>query len=272
MRIVDILGKLKSMKKINLFLSLLLAVHVLFAQNPVPNPSFENWSAGKPVGWTMSSNVTQVGPGHTGSYAVKGDKTSRLIPDGAQGFGVSQTYAYLNFYYKFNRVQSEYLSVDVNIFDTAAGQSICSGIAVITSGTSAFQAYSLPINCAAGTPSICDITFGLDINTGSVPLGSFFIIDDVTLTNGTTAVSNMTEDELSFSVSPVPSHDRINIDANPSVRDAQIEIYNSIGEKVKTMPWNGTFMQVDISTIPAGLYTVVLKNDGKSVIRKIQKD
>lgn len=151
---------------------LLLSACVISAQNPVPNPSLETWTSGKPTGWTASTGITQTAPGHTGSYAALGGKGSLLQPDGIDGFPVSQTYAYLNFYYKFTQVQSEYLSITAMIYDTAAGTSMCSGLDVITSGASSYTLRSVPVSCSAGTPTFCALTFGLDINTGSVPATS----------------------------------------------------------------------------------------------------
>jgi hypothetical protein len=56
------------------FLALLLICSKIWAQTPIPNYSFENWTAGEPDDWQTSNGsaifVTQVTPGHTGTYAA----------------------------------------------------------------------------------------------------------------------------------------------------------------------------------------------------------
>ena len=161
-----------------LFVAILFSVSgFVFAQNPVPNSSFENWTSGKPDGWALTSTyVSQTAPGHTGNYAVKiSGSGGRLEADSLLGFPISSSYTYLNFYLKFNKVDPEYLSVVASL-DSACGY-IIQGI---TTGSNSFVAYSLPISAFPGcSPTYCTINFGMDVNVGSVSNASYFILDDI---------------------------------------------------------------------------------------------
>ena len=73
---------------------------------------------------------------------------------------------------------------------------------------------------------------------------------------------------------PVPNDGRFNISIS-SEREIsyKLEIYNSLGVKVygeHTITVNGTLVTpIDLGSVSGGLYTVVLRNTGNQVIRKI---
>src|ERR1700752_3656649 len=101
------------MKQIYLALSFSILYFFAHAQNPIPNPGFEtNWSNGKPNGWGDSRDITQVTPGHSGTYAAKGEKSASTYPalisttSGTGGITISQDFQYFNLYYQFNSVSS----------------------------------------------------------------------------------------------------------------------------------------------------------------------
>src|SRR5262245_53009122 len=114
----------------SLFLVLLFLTNSIIAQTPIPNYSFENWTAGEPDSWQTSNGtttfITQVTPGHTGTYAARGDVKEvsgfnfpPLLASEGTGFTVTQGYSNLYFFYKFNQVDSSFFSVTVNFYDSS---------------------------------------------------------------------------------------------------------------------------------------------------------
>ncbi len=248
------------------------------AQNPVPNSSFENWTNGKPVSWTYSNHVMQTSPGHSGQYAVKGDSISALRcfnPNGGTGTGfpVTQTYAYLSFYYQFHKLANEYLYVTAYTSDSTGAYSNSYISEIIQTGSDTFQPISIPFqgyhpNVAAGSVSI---VFHLDIASGSIPDSSYFVVDDVSLTDSSlTSVSETNADELEFTVSPNPAGNSINITTG-DLHDAEATVYNILGEALIRNKLAGNSRQLDISHFEQGLYIVTLNQDGVFVSRKFQK-
>src|SRR2546430_16754306 len=116
-----------------------------YAQNPVPNPSFELWTSGEPDSW-LTNNVaspptpvifvTQVSPGNTGPSAARGDVMSLggfIIPptlastdNTANGFPVNKVYGTMSCYYKFNSQGGDILQITVAM-ENAAGNGVGAG-------------------------------------------------------------------------------------------------------------------------------------------------
>src|SRR5262245_1477629 len=98
------------MKK-NLLILAICSWTMLQAQNPVPNPGFENWTSGNPDNWTANnfgpgaSPVMQTTPSYNGLLALKGEvilvgpvsffPILSSTDASAVGFPVSQAYAQL---------------------------------------------------------------------------------------------------------------------------------------------------------------------------------
>jgi hypothetical protein len=169
---------------------------MLRAQNPVPNPGFENWTSGNPDDWTANnfgpgaSPVMQTIPPNSGNLAVRGE----VIPVGAisffpilsstnasaMGFPVSQQYAALSFYYKTNITGTSAFNAIVGIND-AAGNTIGAGAMLFTGVISTYTLASIPIFYTGGNPAECVIAFTIGDTLGVPAVGNFFIVDDVSL-------------------------------------------------------------------------------------------
>ena len=264
------------MKKHLLACIFICAAVLVIAQNPVPNPSFENWTNGKPVGWTNSNNVIQISPGHSGQYAVKGDSISALrcfnVNSGI-GFPVTQTYGYLNFYYQFHKVDNEYLTVIAFILDSTGNHANCNLAQMIQTGTDTFQLMSIPFQGYHPNvgPANVEIVFHLDVSSISIPGDSYFMIDDVSLSDSSlTSVSEANADELEFTVSPNPAGNSINITTG-ELHDAEVTVYNMLGEALIKNKLDGSSRQLDISRFEQGLYIISIKKDGLFASRKFQK-
>lgn len=272
-------GLLFLLKKTDMLKHLLACIFIYTAslataQNPVPNSSFENWANGKPVDWTYSNNVIQTSPGHSGQYAVKGYNFSALRcfdPWGSNnGFPVTQTYAYLNFYYQFHRIADEYLYVTSYTYDSIGTCYISQNI---LTGTDTFQPLSIPF--VGYIPHVANdtvlIVFHLDVNVGSIPDSSYFVVDDVSLSNSSlTSISEANASDLQFTISPNPASSSINITTG-ELHNAEVTVYNMLGEALLKSKWNGTSRQLDISHFEQGFYIITVNQDGVFASRKFQK-
>ncbi|UCH65248.1 MAG: hypothetical protein JSW63_11690 [Ignavibacterium sp.] len=108
---------IKSIQK--LYLTLLITFifsFLLNAQNPIPNPGFENWTSNTPDGWLPNNQmgqqpaVTPSSDAHSGGFSAKLEVVDVIgfpfppnILSGTDGLGfpVSQRYEALNGYFKF---------------------------------------------------------------------------------------------------------------------------------------------------------------------------
>ncbi|MFI5219982.1 MAG: T9SS type A sorting domain-containing protein [Bacteroidia bacterium] len=90
--------------------------------------------------------------------------------------------------------------------------------------------------------------------------------------NGTTGIAVIAKD-ASFNVFPNPAADKITITFNTNTNsNAVLNIYNSIGVQVKSMPLsklNDEKVALDISELSKGIYVIELINEGSKNIKKL---
>ena len=74
-----------------------------------------------------------------------------------------------------------------------------------------------------------------------------------------------------FTLSPNPAHSSFTITLNPqsTIRNSQLAIYNSLGEKFFSKPITGNTEPVDCSRFPKGIYFVHLSNEAQRWIKKV---
>ena len=105
---------------------------------------------------------------------------------------------------------------------------------------------------------------------GFIGLGNEFFVDDLSFTLPVD-VKEINKDELTISIFPNPTSDKITV-CGLEKADA-IEIYSMLGEKVYT---NNTLAQqttieIDLSSLPKGIYLVKVRTGTKFHIEKIIK-
>jgi hypothetical protein len=190
--------------KINLFtLVFFLFANILAtAQNPVPNPGFENWTDGNPDHWFVINlpgigvPVTEVTPGRTGGKALKSEVVEvfgnpLLSPlqshtdENLNGFPVEQNYTNLRLYYQFSPMGSDDLKVAILMFDENAFP-LSGDEVVISEAASNFTELNIPIVYDfSGEAARCIISMVIeDVSLEGEDIGSYFIVDDVELNNG----------------------------------------------------------------------------------------
>ncbi len=84
--------------------------------------------------------------------------------------------------------------------------------------------------------------------------------------------SGISQYELNQSVNvyPNPANDRVTVAVSGAVlTDANVSIYNIVGELVFQTPMHSSALNLDISTYPKGLYMLVIGNKGASAFKKL---
>ena len=249
----------------------------LFSQ--IPNAGFEQWSAGNPGDWFCSNlppfgtPVTQISPGYSGTWAVRGEVITNTLGDtmpplltsglSAQGFPITTRYNELNGFYKFSPMGGDLLLIGVLMYKSNI--SVGSGVALISAGTSTFTQFTVPINYSpSGTPDRCVIQFAISNSQPVFHPGSYFILDDLSFSVST----RIEEEPLAeipgefelFQNYPNPFNPATNIRYGiPQVSFVNIEVYNSLGQKVAELVNEqkaaGEYeVAFDASQLPGGVY------------------
>jgi Secretion system C-terminal sorting domain len=191
------------MKTILFTLAFFLFANLLAtAQNPVPNPGFENWTGGNPNHWFIINlpgigvPVTEVTPGRTGGKALKSEVVEvfgnpLLSPlqshadENLNGFPVEQNYTNLRLYYQFNPMGGDDLKVAILVFDEN-GFPLSGDEVVISEAAANFTELNIPIVYDfPGEAARCLVSMVIeDVSLEGEDIGSYFIVDDVELNNG----------------------------------------------------------------------------------------
>ncbi len=268
----------------------LLISSLSYAQNPVLNPSFENWTLGEPDDWSTNNAtgftmpIQQSTNGHSGSFAVNGFVTQvgintpfppYLVSSDAGGnpHPISLSYTNLSFYYKLDLTGTgEFFNAGVVISD--AQQSGIGGGSLeffSNSNTNTYTLANVPITYVPGSvPAGAIISFVIGDTTSTstgLQVGSNFRLDDVSLN----FVSGVSGNEVSNSLRapyPCPATDYINIPFSLDDDEyTELFIYNVQGLEINRYGLaglsKGSYKEViDISDLAPGIYSVCLKTNG----------
>ena len=93
-------------------------------------------------------------------------------------------------------------------------------------------------------------------------------LDDINITNSTIGIDEIIEDN-SFSLSPNPSHSSVTIETITQLQNAQVEIYNLLGEIKYAAAVSGKQQTISIEGFAGGIYFVKFASEKGNAVRKL---
>jgi hypothetical protein len=143
---------------------------------------------------------------------------------------------------------------------------------LIISATGGTGSYMYSIDGGASFQSSNVFTIDMDGEYPIVVIDSNDCIDESMLT--LTLVNNQdTELEAMIEIYPIPVHDNLIINLDPSLIDqVQLQVYNAIGQELNFIAErDNNQMRINFSTWPVGQYVLVIQSDQGIVTKKVLK-
>ncbi len=249
----------------------------LFAENPIPNTGFENWSGDNPVDWFTNNlagawtPVTQSGSSHSGNYAAKLEVVDfQGVPvfPGLQsmnmGFPVSEAYANFSGYYLFDpAVPSNVLNIAVFMRKNSIvmGQ----GIIYLSSPQVSYTQFNVPIGYfSSEVPDTAWISITLADTLSNLTTGGTALFDDLELNGSATGITdngNTVPSRFKLEQNyPNPFNPTTTIEFSiPETALVQLVVYNQLGERVAGLV-NGNLVagvhrvEWQAGDLPSGVY------------------
>jgi hypothetical protein len=282
--------------KLNYFLlvGLVSCSSVAFAQNPVPNFSFEDWTnspllGDHPTYWF--GIVEKSTDAHTGNFAVhgsvkdSGDQMSIMSAvfdnQSLQTYpGFTLPFRPIRFqgWYKLTSVQNDRLSFEVHIY--SKGELVGGWLIEDSVTTLGWTHFDEPIFYASpNEPDTAVIFVFFDNSKGSYTthVGSSFTVDDIMLTGETSIVSSSTSRTVLSQNYPNPFRTNTRVIYALAVPSSvTLELFNELGERVwqqfqPTQVVGEHEIEIDCKGLTAGLYRYCLTtNSGFSASKFLQ--
>ena len=161
-------------------------------------------------------------------------------------------------------------SASISVWFNNNGQSIGGGSLKIDGTHGVWTLFEVDLLYQNGiSPDTMNILFSTSTAANAVPLGSKLEIDHIWFEGGNVAINNSQEALNSTKIYPNPASESLNIDTPKSIGSYNINIYNSIGERVLSSNRNSEMATINITSLGIGAYFVEVIADGKRNIRKI---
>jgi hypothetical protein len=287
------------MKKhvITIAAGMLLLVLPFFSNAQIPNPGFEQWTAGQPADWFTTNiqgiavPITQSSTSHSGSSALRGEVVmatsmpytpSLFAGADANGFAVSQRYAAVSGYYQFAPVSGDKFTVTVTMWRDNMG--IGSGILYISEASAVYKPFT--VNITYYTEEVPDNCMIQVLITGPATgddfhLGSVMLLDDLSFSSAT-AIANdeniISQIPEQFNLAqnypnPFNATTKIAYDL-PDAGFVSLKVLDISGREIATL-MNGYSgaghhtVTFDAGKLPSGIYFYRLQTDGYSNVKKL---
>lgn len=272
------------MKKQILCLALFMQM-LAFAQNPVPNPGFENWTNGTSVnGWYAISvgGCTQSTQAHSGTYAMKMSPWGATMygalaytPTSGHGFplnGLNPTA--LSFWYTGNFVSGDQLQITVSIY--SGGNATGSGYAMLTTNATSYTQYTVSIYNSAPTADsariqLSQITSGY--SSSGLHAGTTVTIDDMDIT-GVMGVATQSENNFNAYFNQAISSVELSAQNDKNVNAFLFDMTGKQISKTENVEIRkGSPAKIPVSDVAPGIYLLRIDDrEGAVVTKKIVID
>jgi hypothetical protein len=270
-----------------------------FAQNPIPNPGFENWTGGNPDGWTSlnvpgySEPVMQSNDSHSGTYAVKGEVLNiaeENIPPiffyGSSQFDISLNYTRLTGYYQMTNMGEDVLLADVYFYD-AQSNPVALGFAELESTSGGYQMFTVDMVYSVGSHQpvagafiFFQIVVASSSSLEDITAGSSFLLDDIAFDMVVTSLDDQKPagTPLVFALAqnyPNPFNPATKISFSlPTAEKAVLTVYNSLGQVIKTLLNENLAaglhqVSFDAVALPSGIYYYKLEAGTYSSVKRM---
>lgn len=270
--------------------------HLAVAQ--IPNPGFEQWTAGNPDGWftnnipTFAVPVTQSSTRHSGSFSAQAEVVSApgfpfYPPVLSSVFPVSQRHATLTFWVEFTSVGGDGAGVAVWLYNNQT--QIALGVGE-TFESNPWELVTIPIDYfSTEIPDSCYIYFFVtgDSLGGDPHVGSVARVDDLAF-SGVVSVQGTDREPLAFKLGqnyPNPFNPSTEIEfeiADYSTKDGStsdgglvsLKVFDLLGREVATIvnermsPGRHT-RSFKADGLPSGVYFYRLTAGGQSVSKRM---
>lgn len=274
--------------KTKLLFVFLLTVTLGVAQNPIPNPGFENWSNGNPSSWSTNNVpgiltcVVQSNNSNSGSSAARLNVVSAFsttLPPTlflTNPAPVTQDYQTVSFYYKGNMVNNDALVSVVSVENN--GTSIGSGVVNLSSMNANVYTQTLMAIFYSGTGATdLDLTFVIGNSTSTnVSVGSYAIIDDINVSASVGVMENQNSPSLSLGeVFPNPIQGISLLPFSLSSGGVvSIELFSLDGKKIQDVLQTelkaGRYKaELDATQLPFGVYLCKMQAEGRVLFSKV---
>lgn len=260
---------------------LLLLMLPVFAFSQIPNPGFEDWTGINPDNWWVNNlegvyqPVSKSTDAHSGTYAIKGEVIA--LGDYTYGplvYSGNSVTSYIPIDQKYTKVKGYFKFVQQNPQDSFEAVAIPVGPDSITAiGIGGFTAeqsvnsytpFEINLEYYSETePGYIQIYFVISYDDSS-QAGSYFLIDDLSLSTEVTALEPTSEvKSMNFNLKqnyPNPFNPSTKIDYQlPQNGFVKLVVYDNNGREIKTLV-NGTqsagsySINFDGSNLPSGIY------------------
>lgn len=279
------------MKKFRLITAVLVAI-AINVNAQIPNSGFENWttvngydslldwaslncySSGVFYAVTKSTDVYPVG---SGSYSARIENDTALLSD-YSGFGwlctggkflggpfpdfpITGHPTGLNGYFKFIPQNADTMTIDIYLFlngNIVSSASFHTSVEVLN-----WKAFDilLPDYSAADSGHI-DLGPWYPSGAISLPRGnSVLYVDNISFDYITVGISEPNSNSTLFNLHPNPASDVVTLSfKNRNTEDVKLDIYNVIGNMVKSVMLNQDNRQINIGDLSNGVYMVTIKS------------
>lgn len=289
-------------------LSLLSFPYKLSAQNPIPNPDFEEWSGGEPVGWntinqtvfgtsfvcvtreqnnpqsgsycakiqTVTENIFLVGPVTMPGIVSLGEITLDIINQTGTvngGVPIDNRPNQLNGWFRYQPGSGDSCIIGIGLsrWNGTGRDTLAYAYQTIGGQTSTWTPFSLPIEYLIWEmPDTMNIMFfSSNLLTGSPVTGSTLWVDNLEMAYGPVQVSNPGAPD-NFRVFAESGGRKLRI-YNPEGQTAELQVYALNGSCIlKTWIREGEAAQtIGLPELPDGIYVArFVLNNGQQSVIK----